>query len=281
MSPRCARARWAAGALAAAAALSGCAGGGAPSGGAASAPAPRPLPERAAFDYQITDPYPPAEGVEVVIRDRAAEPAPGLYSICYVNAFQVQPAEVDAWRADRPDLLLRDGAGDLVVDEEWDEPLIDVSTPDLRAAAAEVVAPWIRGCADAGFDGVELDNLTSYGHSAGLLTPEDALAYAGLLVDTAHAAGLTVGQKNGVEIVAEGAAAGFDFAVTEDCARWDECAPYADAYPGRVLDVEYRAEDLPAACAFEEAGVSVVLRDLEVAAPGAPGHAYGTCAGLG
>jgi hypothetical protein len=51
-------------------------------------------------------------------RDRTAAPAAGLYNICYVNAFQVQPGEQGQWASDP---LLRDTDGNLVVDEEWDE----------------------------------------------------------------------------------------------------------------------------------------------------------------
>lgn len=46
-------------------------------------------PVDARFDYQIGQPYAPPSGVTVVSRDREAAPAAGLYTICYVNAFQV------------------------------------------------------------------------------------------------------------------------------------------------------------------------------------------------
>ena len=65
-------------------------------------------PANATFDYQIGAPYPPPRGVRVVSRDRSSAPAAGLYSICYVNAFQVQPEELGWWKGAHPDLLLRD-----------------------------------------------------------------------------------------------------------------------------------------------------------------------------
>src|SRR5262245_46420773 len=48
-------------------------------------------PAHAKFDYQIGGAYAPPSGVRVVSRDHDAQPASGLYNICYVNAFQAQP----------------------------------------------------------------------------------------------------------------------------------------------------------------------------------------------
>ena len=119
-------------------------------------------PLHAGFDYQIGGAYPPAKDVRVVSRDRSARPAPGLYNICYVNAFQAQPDERDGWPAD---LLLRDRNGRVVVDRDWDEPLLDIGTPEKRERVAARVGPWIDGCADHGFDAVEPDNYDSYTRS--------------------------------------------------------------------------------------------------------------------
>lgn len=107
-----------------------------------------PPPAHAGFDYQIGGAYTPPAGVEVVSRDHTAAPAPGLYNICYVNAFQAQPGELSTWRARDPGLLLRDEDGGLVVDDEWDEALLDTSTAAKREALAEVVGGWIDDCAE-------------------------------------------------------------------------------------------------------------------------------------
>jgi len=234
------------------------------------------VPEQAGFDYQIGGAYPPPPGVGLVIRDRAAEPADGAYSVCYVNGFQTQEAATARWRADHPELLLTED-GEPVMDTDWNEQLFDVSTGANRTALAETVGAWIEGCAADGFDAVEIDNLDSPLRSRGLLTEDDALAYAGLLIERAHAAGLAAGQKNAVESAGRGAAAGFDFAVSEECARYGECADYADAYPGRVYDVEYRRPDFERACEDPVPGVSVVLRDLAVSPPDDPGYVREAC----
>ena len=46
-----------------------------------------------AVDYQLGGAYPPPAGVTIVSRDRTAERADGVYTICYVNGFQIQPDE--------------------------------------------------------------------------------------------------------------------------------------------------------------------------------------------
>jgi glycosyl hydrolase family 114 len=122
-------------------------------------------PAHAKFDYQIGGAYTPPAGVQVVTRDRTAAPAAGLYNICYVNAFQVQPGEQGQWAAD---LLLRDAKGNLVIDEDWGEPLLDLRTADKRTRIAAKVNGWIDGCAAKGYRAIEPDNYDSYTRSNGL-----------------------------------------------------------------------------------------------------------------
>ncbi|MEU9334483.1 endo alpha-1,4 polygalactosaminidase [Streptomyces sp. NPDC048290] len=265
-------------------ALGGCSGsGGNPDTADGDGPAPTgevvlPTPGMS-FDYQIGGAYPPPEGVRAVSRDRGAKPAPGLYNLCYVNAFQAQPDATGWWEEHHPDLLLRDGGrdGGLVVDQDWDEALLDISTPAKRERLAEVVGAWIDGCADAGFQAVEADNLDSHLRSAGLLTAADDLAFAALLVERAHTAGLAIGQKNAADLAGKGRALGFDFAVAEECGQYDECGSYATAYDDRVFDIEYERAGLAAACRDWGDRLSVVLRDVDVTPEGAPGHERRTC----
>jgi hypothetical protein len=86
-----------------------------------SRPSPTPAalrlpPPNAAFDYQLGGAYPPPAGVTVVSRDRTEAPAPGLYAICYINGFQIQPGEEGWWQAHHPALILRGKDGKPVVD---------------------------------------------------------------------------------------------------------------------------------------------------------------------
>ena len=107
---------------------------------------------------------------------------------------------------------------------------------------------WTAGCAEDGYDAVELDNLDSFSRSRGLISAADARAFARLLVADAHAAGLAVAQKNWVELGARGPRIGFDFAVVEECGRWRECQGYVDVYGPAVLMVEYRDGDFTWTC---------------------------------
>ncbi len=233
----------------------------------AESPAYRLPPRHAGFDYQIGGAYPPAHGVRVVSRDRSGSPAPGLYNICYVNAFQAQPGERSGWPAD---LLLRDGHGRLVIDEDWDEPLLDIRTPAKRSRVAARVNRWIDGCAKKGFDAVEPDNYDSYTRSGRLLTAADAVAFMRLLTGHAHARDLAVGQKNTAELTARREAAGLDFAVTEECGQYDECEVYAKAFDDLVVDIEYTERGLRRALARWGGRLSIVRRDMGVSTPDAP-----------
>ncbi|MEV5607625.1 endo alpha-1,4 polygalactosaminidase [Streptomyces sp. NPDC052225] len=244
--------------------------------GDAPPPVVRPAAD-AAFDYQIGGPYRPPSGVRAVARDRGAAPARGLYNVCYVNAFQAQPDALSRWRREHPDLLLRDTAGHLVIDEDWDEALFDISTADKRKRLAELVGRWIDGCADDGYQAVEPDNLDSYTRAKGLLDAADAVAFARLVAERAHAAGLAVGQKNAAELLPRHATVGFDFAVAEECARYDECGTYAKAYDDRVFVIEYRTADFTRACRTWGDRLSIVLRDLDVRPAGTKGYVRRAC----
>ncbi|WP_291045145.1 endo alpha-1,4 polygalactosaminidase [Herbiconiux sp.] len=255
---------------------------------------PSVFPAGPVVDYQLGGGYPPPEGVTVVARDSTDEPAEGVYSICYVNGFQTQPG------ADWPDgLVLHDASGAEVFDPGWpDERLLDLRTAENREAAADELAPVIRGCADAGFQAVEFDNLDSYTRSDGAFGLEEAVAFGSLLVEEAHAAGLAAGQKNTPQLADRGHdEIGFDFAVAEECAYYEECSAYTDVYGDRVIDIEYAdafeagtesfeggTESFEGAvtsfeqvCADPDRPFGTVLRDRDLAPAGAEGHVYARC----
>lgn len=246
--------------------------------GSDAAPAVDLPPAGAAPDYQLGGAYPPAAGVGIIGRDRSDEPAAGVYSICYVNGFQTQPGELGGWPSD---LLLRD-AGGTVFDPDWpDEALLDTSTQEKRGRIAEIVGPWIEGCAASGFSAVEFDNLDSYTRSDGALSLEDNLALATSFVGIAHGAGLAAGQKNAAEDAAVlRGRSGFDFAVVEECAAYQECAAYTDVYGERVIDIEY-TDALPRSfaemCTDPGSPPSMVLRDRQLLTSGTEGYVFQPC----
>ncbi|RMI14430.1 endo alpha-1,4 polygalactosaminidase [Cellulomonas triticagri] len=236
-------------------------------------------PAGAVVDYQLGGGYPPAAGIGGVVRDVTDVPEPGMWSGCYVNGFQTQPAEREAWLADHPDLVLRDDDGEPVIDPGWpDELLLDTSTAEQRAAIAGVVGAQVTACAERGFDAVELDNLDSWTRSDGRLTEDGAVDLAARLVAVGHAAGLAVGQKNAPDLGTRGRdEAGFDFAVAEECLQYDECAAYTDVYGDAVVDIEYEADDWSGVCADPQRPTSTILRDRDLRTPDDDGYVLETC----
>ena len=241
-----------------------------------SAPALRLPPPNAGFDYQLGGAYPPPAGVTVVSRDRTETPEPGLYNICYVNGFQIQPGDVAWWKSEHPDLMLRDKHGKLVIDRDWDEIMLAPTTPERRMALARVIGEWIAKCAADGFDAVEIDNLDTFTRSHKLISENDAVAQMRLFADAAHAAGLPIAQKNSVEISGRRAAMGTDFAVAEECDRYHECDGYTRAYGDHVLVIEYRRSDFKAGCAAYP-DLSIVLRDLDLVTPADKAYVFASC----
>jgi hypothetical protein len=233
-------------------------------------------PTGVGFDYQLGGPYDPPPGVVVVARDSTAEPAPGHYNICYVNGFQTQPGESETWLDEHPDLVLRDGAGEPIADPGWpDEYLLDTSSAAKRDQIADLITATITECAFGDFDAVEIDNLDSYSRSNGALTIDDNIALATAYARVAHDLDLAIAQKNGAGSSQQFRdAVGFDFAVTEECARYDECADYVSVYGGLVFDIEYSAEYLADAC---DAVGNAILRDLDLTAPGDPAYVFESC----
>lgn len=228
------------------------------------------------FDYQLGGAYPPPSGVGVVTRDRTASPVAGLYNICYVNGFQAQPDEESWWLANHPDLVLRDAQGHPVYDTMWNELVLDISTPAKRTALADIIEPWLKGCAASGFKGVDLDNLDSYSRSGGRLTADQAIAFAKLLTDRGHAANLAMGQKNAAELVSRKADTGFDFVVAEECNRYGECGAYTAGYGDNVFVIEYRQVDFDTGCR-DWPNLSIVLRDVNLVPAGSAGYVRAAC----
>jgi hypothetical protein len=154
--------------------------------------------------------------------------------------------------------------------------LIDVGTAEKRTAVAAIVGEWIAGCAEAGFDAVEIDNLDSFSRSGGRLEEADAVAAMRLFADASHAAGLAAAQKNSAELVGRKADMGTDFVVAEECNTWDECDVYTAAYGDHVIVVEYVRGDFEKGCR-DFPNLSIVLRDLNLVTPGSDAYVYEGC----
>ncbi|MER7558664.1 endo alpha-1,4 polygalactosaminidase [Nocardioides sp. NPDC126508] len=241
-------------------------------------------PTEGVFDYQLgataghlTD----GAAIDVVARDATAEPLEGAYNVCYVNGFQTQPGA--DW-SEHPSALLRDASGDPVRDPDWpDELILDPSTAASRDAILEVVGPVIEGCADDGFDAVEIDNLDTWTRFDSI-SRGGAFALASAYVTTAHDLGLAIAQKNAAEATRPAHDdLGFDFAVVEECGAYDECAAYTDVYGPHVLQIEYpdslAEADLSfdAVCALPDRAPLTILRDRDLVRQDDAAYVYEAC----
>ncbi|MBL9015855.1 MAG: endo alpha-1,4 polygalactosaminidase [Myxococcales bacterium] len=233
-------------------------------------------PVNAPIDYQLGGAYPPPAGVKIVSRDRTESPAAGLYNICYVNGFQIQPGEASDWMTNHADLILRDSGGQPIIDTDWNEMLIDVSTAAKRTAVAAIVGDWIDGCKQKGFDAIEIDNLDSFTRSQNKLTEANNVAAMALFSAAAHTRGLAIAQKNAAEIAGKKAQLGTDFAVAEECNTFDECQTYRDGYGDHVLVIEYVRADFSKGCS-QFPTLSIVLRDRDLVPEGRSGYVFEGC----
>jgi hypothetical protein len=136
---------------------------------------------------------------------------------------------------------------------------------------------FIARCAGRGFKAVELDNLDTYTRSDGLLSYPDNRAYARLLIVAGHKRGLAMAQKNTSDKSKNLKAAGFDFAIAEECQLYGECTASTAVYGGRVFEIEYTDAAFKAACKARGRSISVIRRDLDVVPRGTSGYRYLWC----
>ncbi|KAI6207330.1 hypothetical protein M3Y99_01847900 [Aphelenchoides fujianensis] len=221
----------------------------------------------------IGGPYKPKAAVKIVSRDVSVAPAAGVYSICYINAFQTQPSAKNWWIKNHPTLLLKSG-GQYVEDPEWKgEYILDTRTAKNRAAIAAIVGKWIDQCAQKGYKAIEPDNLDSYTRSKRLITKQNNLDYAKLLAARAHKNNLAFGQKNDATITkAQAKAVGFDFGIVEECQEFKECGKYDAVYGNHWIEIEYTdvknaAAIFNAACKARGNRISLIQRDRDVVTP--------------
>ena len=180
----------------------------------------------------------------------------GSRAVCYMSA--------GSWEDWRPD-------ADQFPDAVLGEPLLDWPGErwlDIRRF--DVLGPIMEArldlCRDKGFDGVELDNVDGYTNSTGFpLTYQDQLAYNTFLADAAHERGLSAALKNDLEQITDLLPL-FDFAVSESCFQYDECAlllPFIEAGEA-VFEVEYALETSAFCPQANALGLSAMRKRLEL-----------------
>lgn len=118
--------------------------------------------------------------------------------------------------------------------ERW----VDIRSTTLRnILLARLDLAKSKGCA-----GVDPDNVDGYGHDTGFpLKQSDTVNFLRWLSGEAHRRGLSIGLKNGIEILSQVAGA-MDWAVNEQCHEYSECTAYRSFISSGkpVFNVEYK-----------------------------------------
>jgi hypothetical protein len=233
------------------------------------------------FDYQIGGVYQPDARVKIVVRDRSKIPVGDRYNVCYVNALQTQPDHMDGglswWRQNHGDLLVKKPDGEPAIDPEWDEGILDISTPEKRSKILEIQKKWIGDCKSGRYQAIEADNIDSHMRAGGAFDLNATKEYMKSFVRHAHEKGLAVAQKNGGELGDSGKKyVGFDFAIAEDCQANDECKPYSEAFGDNVFQIEYTDEAFQKSCT-DRGGRSIIRRDRNVVPYGHSDYVYEVC----
>ncbi len=151
--------------------------------------------------------------------------------ICYFSA-----GTYEDWRPDEkqfPAASLGNGLG--WPGEKW----LDVRNSTVRA----IMLSRLDLAKNKGCDGVEPDNVDGYANNSGFnLSKQDQINFLTFLADEAHKRGMTIALKNATDLV-QSLAPKFDFAVVEECFKYNECDAYSPfvAQNKAVLNAEYSA----------------------------------------
>ena len=158
--------------------------------------------------------------------------AMGAKAICYLDA-----GTWENWRADAgqfPSSVL--GRNNGWPGEKW----LDIRQTSILLP---IMDARVQKCVQAGFDGVEWDNVDGYTNNTNFpLTASDQINYDASLANLAHQHGLTVALKNDVDQLS-GLATYFDYAINEQCQQYNECTGYTANFinAGKaVFQVEYK-----------------------------------------
>jgi hypothetical protein len=186
--------------------------------------------------------------------------AKGAGAVCYISA-----GSWENWRPDasRFPASVKGRSLDGWAGEKW---------LDIRnwTVLGPIMKARMQMCASKGFDAVEPDNVDGFQNATGFpITAAQQITYNKRLAATAHALGLKVALKNDVDQLAA-LQPYFDFAVNEECARYNECAGYSVfTNAGKaVWNVEYQR--YPAFCkkTYPIFGSASMLRDLDLSPSG-------------
>jgi hypothetical protein len=176
--------------------------------------------------------------------------ATGRIVVCYFSA-----GTYEDWRPDAPGFP-SSALGNSVAGwpgESW----LDTRDSTVRS----IMQARLDRAVQKNCDGVEPDNMDGHANGPGFpLTANTQLDYNRFIANEAHARGLSVGLKNDVDQAAA-LEPSFDWALNEECSRYDECAtlePFVQANKA-VFHVEYAS-----VCPAPIAGHSLLLKHLDL-----------------
>jgi hypothetical protein len=190
----------------------------------------------------------------------AAIHAKRAHAVCYISA--------GTWENWRPDAAAFPSSVKGLNVAGWKgESWLDISN---WAVLGPIMTARMQMCRNKGFDAVEPDNVDGFQNSTGFpLTGDQQIAYNTNIATTAHTLGLSVALKNDVDQLAQLAPL-FDFALNEECARYNECAGYSafTSVGKAVWNVEYQSSKYPAFCkkTFSVFGQASMLKSLGLTA---------------
>ncbi|MCC6793004.1 MAG: endo alpha-1,4 polygalactosaminidase [Thermomicrobiales bacterium] len=185
------------------------------------------LEDVAAYDVDLTDAiprrtrvrvsgfgaatWPRGENAGIVARLHAA----GKVAVCYLDS--------GAWESYEPDahLFPRRTLGNTTgwSGERW----LDIR-PRRRGRFAPIIWARFRLAARIGCDAVEPDQNNPIGNDPGFpINRRQERSWYLSVARHAHAAGLSVGMKNGVEVIDAATVRAFDWALNEECFFYREC----------------------------------------------------------
>ncbi|KAJ5766620.1 uncharacterized protein N7511_004236 [Penicillium nucicola] len=140
----------------------------------------------------------------------------GRKVICYFSA-----GTYEDWRSDASDFAKADIGKAL---DDWaGESWLNISSTSVR----KIMQKRLDLAVTKGCDGVDPDNIDGYDNDNGLdLTQAMSTNYVNWLASESHSRGLSVGLKNGGDII-DSVISNMQWSVNEQCAQYDECDTYA------------------------------------------------------
>lgn len=208
------------------------------------------------LDTGVDVPVYDLDGEKTTVGQVAELKRKGRHVICYVSVGSVENFRPDHARFPK---AVVGKALDGWPDERW----LDVRRWDQLKP---IFAARFDQCKAKGFDAVEPDNVDAYANESGFpLTANDQLTFNRQIAGLAHERGLSVGLKNDLDQIAE-LQPSFDFAVNEECMRYDECEqlrPFLQAGKA-VLHVEYDLEPKEFCANAKELRLSSMWKPLDL-----------------